>query len=344
MDRVPILRIRVAWLAFLLLALAWLPASGAALPRIVVALPGPMVAPYLPLELMARKGFDRKHGFTLALRYFPGGPLALKDMLDGDSDFAALGMPALAGIRLRNPDLVSIAVLTDLPAYALLVRQDMKSRIRRIADLRGLNIGTHSGSKQGKSTARQMAEFLLLRQGVALGDVNFVHAGQNLADYRAALRSGQVDAIVVNEPAASLLVHQKLAWCLVDLHDPNDAKAYLGGRFLYTQVAASRSALARQPESARLLVLALQDSLRWIANHSARDIVQQLNMPEGEEKQALQTFLASHKNIYSARGAFGAEAIANSQTFFRAVSDQEPAALRLRYTDLIDSRWSGRDR
>ncbi len=344
MTRVPILRVCVAWLAFLLLPLLWLPAARAALPQIVVALPGPLVAPYLPLELIAHNGLDRKHGFVLTLRHFPGGPLALKDMVEGNSHFAGLGMPALAGIRLANPDLVSIAVLTDLPAYTLLVRQDLKSRIRKIADLRGHNIGTHSGSKQGKSTARQMAEFLLLRQGVALEDVNFVNAGQNLADYRAALRSGQVDAIVVNEPAASLLVNQKLAWCLVDLHDPRDAKAYLGGRFLYTQVAASRRALAQQPESARLLVNALQDSLRWMASHSARDIVQHLNLPDGEEKKALQAFLTDHKGIYSARGAFGAEAVANSQAFFYAVNGQDPAALKLRYTDFIDSRWSGRGR
>jgi NitT/TauT family transport system substrate-binding protein len=342
--RAPILRIRVAGLALLLLTLFWLNPAGAEIPRIVVAIPGPLVAPFLPLELLARNGLDRKHGFALTLRHFPGGPLALKDMVEGDSDFAGLGMPALAGMRLANPDLVSIAVLTDLPAYALLVRQDLKPRIRKIADLRGLRIGTHSGSKQGKSTARQLAEFLLLRQGVALDDVNFVHAGQNLADYRAALRSGQVDAIVVNEPAASMLVNQKLAWCLVDLHDPHDAKVHLGGRFLYTQVAASRAALASQPEKARLLVSALRDTLRWMARHSARDIVGQLNLPEGEEKQVLQAFLAEHKGIYSTNAAFGAEAVANSQAFFRAVNGDDPAALQLNYLDFIDSRWSGRGR
>ncbi len=344
MHRAPILRIRVAGLALLLLALFWLNPAGAALPRIVVALPGPLVAPYLPLELLVRNGFDRKLGFTLVLRYFPGGPLALKDMVEGNSDFAGLGMPALAGIRLTNPDLVSIAALTDLPAYALLVRQDLKPRIRKIADLRGLRIGAHSGSKQGKSTARQMVEFLLLRQGVAPDDVSFVHAGQNLADYRAALRSGQVDAIMVNEPAASMLVQQKLAWCLVDLHDPQDALTHLGGRFLYTQVAASRTALASQPEKVRLLVNALRDTLRWMASHSARDIVAQLHVPEGVEKQVLLTFLTAHKGIYSANAAFSAKAVANSQTFFHAVSGDDPAAQQLNYMDFIESRWSGRDR
>lgn len=312
--------------------------------RIVVAMPGPNVAPFLPVELISRIGADRRAGFVLTVRYFGGGPLALKDMIDHNSDFAGAGMPALAGIRLVNPDLVSIAALTQAPAYVLMARQDMKGRIHKIADLRGHAIGTHSGSKQGKSTARQIAEYLLMRNGVSLDEVNFVHAGQSLADYRAALRSGLADAIVVNEPAATLLENNRLAWRLADLHDPEVAKAHLGGRFLYTQLAASKETLRQQPDKARLLNIALRDTLRWMAKHDAREIVARLDLPGGEAKQAMARFLTRHKAIYSPDGAFSAEAMRNSEAFFHAVSGDDPAASRLRYADFVDSRWSGHGR
>lgn len=319
--------------------------AGASEPlRIVVAAPGPNAAPYLPLELISRIGADRKAGFVLTMRHFGGGPLALKDMIEHNSDFAALGMPALAGIRLANPELVSIAALTQAPAYVLMARQDLKGRIREIADLRGLAIGAHSGSRLGKSTARQIAEYLLMRTGVSLDEVNFVHAGQSLADYRAALRSGLVDAIVVNEPAATLLENDRLAWRLADLHDPKVAKAHLGGRFLYTQLAAGKETLRQQPDKARLLTLALRDTLRWMAKHDAREIVARLNLPDGEEKRALERFLAKHKWIYSPHGAFSEEALRNSEAFFHAISGNDVAASRLRYADFIDSRWSGHGR
>ena len=312
--------------------------------RIVVAMPGPNAAPFLPLELMPRIGADQKAGFVLAIRHFGGGPLALKDMLEHNSDFAVLGMPALAGIRLGNPELVSIAAITQAPAYVLMVRQDLRKQVRRVADLHGRSIGTHTGSKQGKSTARQIAEYLLIRDGVPSDEVNFVHAGQNLADYSAALQAGQVDAIVVNEPAATLLEKRKLAWRLADLHDRTAAKKYLGGRFLYTQLAASKETLDSQPDKARLLINALRDTLRWMRTHSAHEIVARLELPEGEERWALEQFLAAHKDMYSPDGAFSEEALRNSEAFFHAISGDNPAAARLRYADLIDSRWSGRSR
>jgi ABC-type nitrate/sulfonate/bicarbonate transport system substrate-binding protein len=338
-------RIAIRLLSLGLMLLNLFHTAGAAEPlRIVVAVPGPNAAPYLPIDLISRIGADRKAGFVLTVRHFGGGPLALKDMIKHNSDFAALGMPALAGVRLVNPDLVSIAALTQAPAYVLMVRQELKGRIQQIADLRGLSIGTHSGSRQGKSTARQIAEYLLLRNRVSLDEVNFVHAGQSLDDYGAALRSGLVDAIVVNEPAATLLENGQLAWRLADLHDPKVAKAHLGGRFLYTQLAASKDALRRQPDKARRLSAALRNTLRWMAKHDARDIVARLKLPEGEEKRAMERFLTTHKSIYSSDGAFSAEALRNSEAFFHTVSGDDPAAGRLRYADFVDSHWSGHGR
>ncbi len=339
---VPIHLLRCAFLLLLGLLPQLAAASGPM--RIVVAMPGPDAAPYLPLQLISRINADREAGFILSTRYFGGGPLAVKDMVDQNSDFAGLGMPALAGIRLSNPNLVSIAALAQAPAYVLMARQDLKNRIRTLADLRWRSIGTHSGGKQGKSTARQIAEYLLMRNGVGINDVNFVHAGQNLADYSAALQSGQVDAIVVNEPAATLLEKHKLAWRLADLHDPAVAKKHLGGRFLYTQLATTTETLRDQPDKVRLLNTALRETLRWMATHSAREIVAYLQLSDEEEKLALEKFLAAHKGIYSPDGAFSEEAVHNSEAFFHAVSGDDPAAAQLRYADFIDSRWSGRSR
>jgi NitT/TauT family transport system substrate-binding protein len=330
--------------ALLLLALLSPLAQAAEPMRIVVAIPGPHAAPFLPVELISRTGADRKAGFRLDIRYFGGGPLAVKDMVERNSDFAGLGMPALAGMRLNNPDLYSVVALTRRPAYVLMVRQDLKQRIRTLADLRGRSIGAHSGSKRGKSTARQIVEFLLMRGGVDVAEVNFVNAGQNLADYQAALQSGQVDAIVMNEPAATLLESRQIAWRLADLHDPAVARKLLGGEFLYTQLAATAETLRQQPDKARLLVSALRATLRWIATHRAGEIVARLQLPDGEEKLALQKFLAAHKAMFSPDGAFSDASVRNSEAFFHAVSGNDPAAASLRYADFIDSRWSGRSR
>ncbi len=320
----------------------WQRLSAAPLPTIVVSMPGPQAAPYLPLELLAALGADRRAGFRLELRYFGGGPLALKDMLGGNSDFAVLGMPAMAGIAIEHDMLRSIAVVTQTPAFALMVRTDLRTRVRKVADLRGLSIGTHTGSKAGKSTGQQVPEYMLLRAGIPLEQVNFVSAGQTFEDYAAALVSGSVDVVVAQEPSATRLEDAGLAFRLVDLHDPASTKTHLGGRFIYTQVCADARTLAAHPDKARRLVKALRETLAWIHTHSAKDMARQLAPQDAERQALLARALQRVKPAYSADGKFSAEQLLTTQAFFRAVSADKPGAAQLDFSRLVDERWVGR--
>lgn len=312
--------------------------------RIVVAMPGPRVAPFLPLELMARLGFDRQEKFTLEIRHFGGGPLAAKDLIDRNSDFAGLGMPALAGIHLASPGIRSIAPLTRVPAYTLMARRGLEKDLRRISQLRGRTIGVHSGSKSGKSTAQQMTEFLLSRAGIGPDEVNYVPAGQKLEEYSAALLSGQVDAIMTNEPAASLLVERGVAYRLADLHDPAKTRELFGGLFLYTQLATRDDIIRNEPDKVNRLVAALRRTQQWMQAQDADRIVAELGLADSREKFALWRFLRDHKAIYSPDTRFSDEQLVNSENFFRAVNRNNPAAAELRFRDLIVDRWAGRDR
>lgn len=315
------------------------PLHAAPLPVIVVSLPGPRAAPYLPLELLAALGMDRRAGFHLELRFFGGGPLAVKDMLGENSDFAVLGMPAMAGIALENPGLRSIAVVTQAPAFAVMVRTDLRTRVRKLADLRGKTIGTHSNSKAGKSTGRQVPEYLLLRVRIPLDQVNFVSAGQSYEEHAAALSGGSVDAVVAEEPAATQLEDAGIAFRLVDLHDPASARTHLGGQFIYTQVCADVRTLAAHPDKARRLVQALRATLAWIRSHSTEDMARQL-MPQDAARQALLARALAHvKPVYSANGRFSVEQLHTTQDFFRTVSADKPGALQLELSSLVDDRW-----
>lgn len=336
-----------AVLLLLFAVLPWPRLHAAPLPSIVVSMPGPQAAPYLPIELVAALGADRRAGFRLELRYFGGGPLALKDMLGGNSDFTVLGMPAMAGIALSQNTsgqvaLRSIAVVTQAPAFAVMVRAGLRARVRKVADLRGLSIGTHSSSKAGKSTGQQVPEYLLLRANIPLEQVNFISAGQTYEDYAAALVSGSVDVVVAEEPGATRLEDDSLAFRLVDLHDPASARAYLGGRFIYTQVCADARTLAAHPDKARRLVKALLETLAWIRSHSAGDMARQI-VPQDAGRQALLArALRRVKPAYSADGKFSAEQLRTTQAFFRSVSADVPGAAQLDFNRLVDTRWVGR--
>jgi NitT/TauT family transport system substrate-binding protein len=292
------------------------------------------------MELIGPLGADRRAGFQIKLRHFGGGPLALKDMLDGNSDFAVLGLPAMAGVALRHNDLRSIAVLTHAPAYTLMVRADLRGKVRKVADLRGMTLGVHAGSKAGKSTGQQVPEYLLMRAGVPLGEVNFVPGGQNYEDHAAVLASGSVDAIVTDEPSATRLAEDGIAWRLVDLHDPAVTRKHLGGPFIYTQVTARAGLLASQPDKVARLVRALRETLAWMHGQSPEAIARLVEPRDAASQALLARALRLVKPAYSADGAFSAEQLRTTETFFRAVSVDLPGAANLDFERLIDRRWT----
>lgn len=337
-------RVLSGWLLLCLWLGVFAPVLAASPRPVVLSLPGPHVAPMLPLELIPRIGADAAEGLQLTIRYFGGGPPAAKDMLDRNSDFAVFAMAAMAGVRLKSPEIVSVAAITCVPAYTLLVRHDLRRRLTKVADLRGHTIGVHSAKQGNKSTSQQLVEYLLLRAHVPPEQVNFVSTGQNSADYEAALDSGAVDAIMANEPEATILVRKGKAATLVDLHGEKDTRAMMGGLFLYTQLSTRRELIANDPDSVRRMVAALGRSLRWIQTHSPEQITDALNFPDAEHRRVTREFLRKHKGIYNATPAFSAEQLSSAERFFRAVSQQDVEAQSLRFKDLIEPRWAGQSR
>jgi len=66
---------------------------------IVLAVPGPGTLSYLPIYLAKAIAADQAEGVELKLRYFSGGPLAMRDLMGNNSDFLAIGLPAIAAGR-----------------------------------------------------------------------------------------------------------------------------------------------------------------------------------------------------------------------------------------------------
>lgn len=329
---------RLAWAALFTLAL---PAAGAPL-AITLATSGPGNLSHLPVDLIRRIGADRAEGVALNVRYFGGGPLAYKDMLEGNSDFAVAGAPALAGLAAKGEPVVSIATVNRVPTFVLMVRKDLQGRVKRLADLKGRVIGVNSSSSATKSTSQQVAEFLLRRAGLdPASDVNFLAAGQSLAEQRAAFDTGAVDALMGDEPFASQLKAEGKVFFLLDLHDIDQARQALGGLFLNAQLATRRDVLDQQPDKAVRMVRVLRRTLQWIAQHTPEEIAARLHPDDAAARQALAASLKRHKAIFSPDGAFTREQIDTTQALFRANAAPDSPAARFDFHAMIEPRLAG---
>jgi hypothetical protein len=116
---------------------------------------------YLPVQLAQAIGDDRAEDIELKLRYFPGGPLATRDLRDRNSDFAVVGLPTIASARADGMPVLAVGQLSQAAMVSLMLRHDLKDKIRTICQLKGLRIGTNNSTRAARSTSQMLTEYLL---------------------------------------------------------------------------------------------------------------------------------------------------------------------------------------
>ena len=320
--------------------LACPPTALAAARRVTLAVPGPGNLLYLPLLLAQRIGADQAEGLAFDISYVGGGPQAMRALLERNTDFAAAGLSALALQKFNGKPLACIVPLTRVPAYTLLVRADLRPQVRRMADLKGRVVGVKGHAPGGRSTSQLFAEYLLAQAGIPAEQVNYVAAGQSYDSQHASLVSGVVDAVVADEPFATRLVQQKVAFVLADYHELETTRRLLGGLFLNGMLATREDMLSERPDLVEKMVRTVQRALAWIQTHSAAQMVETLAPATPEERRILREVLERRRPIYAPDARISEEQLATVERFLYAT---EPAmktqGFRLR--SAVEARWAG---
>lgn len=318
-----------------------LKSAQAAAQRVAIAVPGPGNLLFLPITLAANLGADRQEGIELDIRYVGGGPQAFKDMLERNVDFSAGGFAALALQSVSGKPVRAIVPTTRVPAYTLLVRANLKGKVKQVADLSGRVVGVKGHTPGGRSTSQLFTEYVLARAGISSDRVNYVSVGQSYDSQHAGLISGAVDAIMGDEPFATRLVKQGAAFSLGDFHDLVVTRKLLGGLFLNGMVASRDDYIASQPEVVGKVVKTLKRTLQWIDQHSAKELVETLQIADPTERDNLLEVMRLRKNIYSPDGQFSDEQIATVDRFFHATETSE-AARSFNVRSVVEARWAGK--
>lgn len=340
---IPFRRVHLLLLPLLLCVLWITPAQGgrehAPLMKTVISVVGPRNLSYLPIDLIPRIDADRAEGLELQLKHVEGGGLAIKEMVSRNSDFTVVGFPALMSLKAHGGDLVGVAAVSDVPQFVLIVRKSLENQIKRIADLKGRIVGVHTSAVNAKTVAQQLLELLLRSDGLDPKEARVISTGQEWSKRTAMLDSGQVDAIVSEEPFASALLAAGKVFFLVNLAEPETTRHIPGAQVLHAALATRPEVALNDPEKVRKVVNALRRSLRWIAEHSPEEIVDRLNITQPEERSHLLLCLKKYPRLFSRDGAFSRKQIGETNRFFHAST---PDAASVRMEDLINDRWAGR--
>src|SRR5437660_2209105 len=176
----------------------------------------------VPYEVARSAGHFKNHGLDVELVYTRGGNAAMQALVGGAVDYAATALDvAIQAYANVGADIRRFAVTGRLPLFALVTGPKAASTITTIKQLEGKTIAV---SALGNA-AHELTLDLRDQAGADAAKVRFATMGVNLME---ALRQGQVDAGLVQEPALTLL-QRAGARVLVNGMDLEDAKKYLGG-------------------------------------------------------------------------------------------------------------------
>ncbi len=322
------------------------------LPRVSISFLGPHNLSYLPLDLIPHIGADRAEGFSMEPRHVGSGALALRDLTTYNSDFAALGLPAVMSARGNGEKVVGVAAISDAPVLVLMVRADLAPVIRTVADLKGRTIGVTSSSLHTRTVSLQLLEHLLHLNHLAPDEVQILAAGQSWLEHSSLINTQRIDAIMGFEPVASRLLAEGKVVFLADLADPQVSRTIPGGTFLHATLVTTEERIQRDPDTVRRIVAAVQRALAWIAIHPVDELLARLPIAQEEERQALRQALqrqaelsARHQStasVYSRDGAFRRRQLQDTTLFFQAGQRQQPPARTVQdAAAAVNDRWVG---
>lgn len=207
-----------------------------------------------PYEVTRARGHFEDQGLNVDLVYTRGGNAAMQALVGGSVDYAGTSFDVALQAYARGAEIRRFASTGRLPLFALAVSPESRDTIGSVADLAGRTVGV---SALGNADHALML-FLLSQTGVDAKSVSFATLGTNLYD---ALRLGQVDAAMVQEPALSLIVEAG-GRELVNIMELADANKHLGGAYEFMGVSVRAEEREKRRDEMRRLAAALRNGLR----------------------------------------------------------------------------------
>jgi NitT/TauT family transport system substrate-binding protein len=273
---------------------------------------------YLPLTVTERLGYFRDQGLNVEIADFPGGARALQALIGGSADVVTGSYDHTIQMQAKNQPIVAVVLLGQFPGYVLAVLASKAQGYRSPADLKGMKIGV---TAPGSST-HFMAQHLLVKHGLNRDDASFIGIGAG-ASAVAAVKRGEIDAIVNVDPVIGLLDSEGLIKIVADTRTLAGTREVFGGAYPAAVLYAAAAFVERNPRTVQALVNSFVRGLRWIAGHSPDEVAGL--MPPDYALGNKAVYVQSIKNslpMFSRDGRFDREA---GETAYAVLKAFDPA-------------------
>ena len=208
----------------------------------------------VPYEVTRARGHFKDEGLDVRLVYTRGGNVAMQALVGGSVDYAGTSFDVALQAYARGAKIARFASTGRLPLFALASAPKAAKDVRSLKDLENRTVGV---SALGNAD-HILVLYLMKRAGADSNRVRFATIGTNLLD---ALRLGQVDAGMVQEPALTLIIGAG-GGVIANAMDIEEANRYLGGAYEFMGVAVRLEERERRRDEMSRLARALAKGLR----------------------------------------------------------------------------------
>ena len=243
----------------------------------------------IPYEVARAHGYYEKEGLGVELVYARGGGAAMQALVGGAVDYGATALDVALEAYSKGAPIRRFLSTGKLPLFALAVAPKDAQIITSIKSLEGHTVGV---SGLGNAD-HALCLFLLHQAGADPSRVQFAAMGPNLLE---ALRLGQVDAGMVQEPALTL-IEEAGGRVLVNAMQTADARKYLGGNYEFMGVAARAAEIPARTDEMKALAHALSGALQAVQTLPPGDLVKSLppEMTAGADTGAMRDIFAKYR-------------------------------------------------
>lgn len=210
------------------------------------------------------KGYYKAEGLDVKLLPI-GDQSPIQTVATGTADFGTTWITDLLTARQQGIPVVHIAQLFQKSGFTLVSLKT--SNITKPADLKGKRIGV---SAPGSST-NQAVNYMLAKAGVSPKDVSIIGVGQS-AGAVAAIESGEIDALIINDPAATLLKQSGNMKPLADFQSREGTRKVFGGDYPEASLYTKQSFVDANPNTVQALTTAIVKAEHWMAKATPAEI------------------------------------------------------------------------
>ncbi len=307
-----IIRSSIFFFCFLLAALTY--AEPLEKPNLTIAVGGKATLYYLPLTLAERLGYFKGEGLNVEIPDFPGGAKSLQALVGGSADIVAGGFDHTIHMQTMAQKLSAFVLLSTNPGIALGISTAKAASYTWHKDLKGMKVGVTAPG----STTHMMLDHLLASVHLKPDDVSVIGVGTG-PQAVAAMKSGQIDALVNVEPVMTMLEKQGAMTIVAETTTLKGTRDVFGGPMLSGTLYAKASFIKDNPKTIQAVTNAIVRALRWIKIATPDQLVATLP-PEyllGDKALYLEVFEKLRAN-YSPDGMITAAAVKNSYEVLKA--------------------------